>query len=41
MNNEKNMKKFIAAIFLTIPFSTLAASFDCNKASTAVEKAIC
>lgn len=38
---EKNMKKLIAILFLTIPVTVFAASFDCNKASTDVEKAIC
>lgn len=35
------MKKIIAILSLTIPVTAFAASFDCNKASTAVEKAIC
>ena len=43
LNEIKKIKFFdiIIALILLMPFSTFSASFDCNKASNAIEKTIC
>ena len=44
LNEIKKIKFFfdiITALILLMPFPTFSASFDCNKASNAIEKTIC